>query len=59
MDFFAREYTFELHANDQKTGQLIARASCSTDLHGSVVALSSIRLEQARPGLARNTQTGS
>ncbi|HXA36542.1 MAG TPA: hypothetical protein VNW26_09440 [Steroidobacteraceae bacterium] len=54
-DFFARQYTFELHANDQKTGQLIARASCATDLHGNVVALSAIPAEQERPRIgARN-----
>lgn len=52
IDFYSREYTFELHANDRKTGLPFARASCSTDRHGAVVALSSIPLEAARPALA-------
>jgi hypothetical protein len=37
--FFAREYTFYLRADDPKTGALIARASCSTDTRGAVVEL--------------------
>jgi hypothetical protein len=36
--YFAREYTFYLRADD-KTGALIARASCSTDARGTVVDL--------------------
>jgi hypothetical protein len=44
-DFFTREYTFTMFA--RKTGLLIARASCSADTHGSVIALSSIPLEDA------------
>ena len=50
-EFYSREYTFDLHANDQKTGLPIAHASCSTDTHGAVVALSSIPLATA-PSLA-------
>ncbi len=49
VDFFARTYTFDLHARNQKTGLPIARASCSADLRGSVIALSSIALDAA-PG---------
>ena len=44
-DFFARTYTFELHARNQKTGLPVARASCSTDLRGSVISLSSIPMD--------------
>ena len=51
MDFFARAFTFELHAADLKSGLPIARASCSTDSHGDVVALSSIPLDAVRPTL--------
>lgn len=40
--FFAHEFTFELHANSAKTGLPIARATCSTDAHGAVIALSPI-----------------
>jgi hypothetical protein len=44
-DFFARTYTFELHARNQKTGLPVARASCSTDLRGSVISLYSIPMD--------------
>jgi hypothetical protein len=48
---YEREYVFDLHAND-KTGMAIARASCSTDPHGVVTALSSVPLEAVPPTLA-------
>jgi hypothetical protein len=44
-DFFARTYVFDLHAKDQKTGLPVARASCSTDLRGSIISLSSIPMD--------------
>jgi hypothetical protein len=50
-DFFARTYIFDLHARNQKTGLPIARASCSTDLRGSVISLSSIPLDAVRRDL--------
>jgi hypothetical protein len=52
VDFYNREYTFELHARDPKTGQQLARASCSTDIHGTVIALSALPLPIAQPALA-------
>ncbi len=36
--FYAREYTFFLRANDRKSGSPIARATCSTDASGAVIA---------------------
>jgi hypothetical protein len=36
--FYAREYTFYLRANDRKSGLPIARATCSTDASGAVIA---------------------
>jgi hypothetical protein len=51
VQFFARNYTFELHARNPKTGLAIARASCSTDARGGVISLSSIPLDEARPAL--------
>ena len=51
-DFFARNYTFYLYANSQKTGMQIASASCSTNSRGAVVALSPVPLEAASPALA-------
>jgi hypothetical protein len=52
LEFYTRKYTFELHANDAKTGLLIARANCSTDAHGAVVAFSSIPPQTVSPSLA-------
>jgi len=50
--FYAREFTFELHAKNMKTGLSIARASCSVDSHGSVIALSPVPLNAPRAGMA-------
>ena len=52
LEFYNREYTFDLHANDPKTGTAIARASCSTDIHGAVVALSPVPFDVEHPALA-------
>jgi hypothetical protein len=52
LEFYAREYTFELNANDRKTGLPIAHASCSTDSRGAVIALSSLPLKSAGPAFA-------
>jgi hypothetical protein len=52
LELYNREYTFDLHANDPKTGTAIARASCSTDLHGAVLALSPVPLNVEHPTLA-------
>ncbi|HME38658.1 MAG TPA: hypothetical protein VKG63_06825 [Steroidobacteraceae bacterium] len=47
LEYFTREYTFDLHANDLKTGLSIAHASCSTDSHGTVVAFHPTRDSQS------------
>ena len=52
LEFYTREYTFDLNAKDLKTGLPIARASCSTDSRGAVVALSAIPLDAAHPAVA-------
>lgn len=52
LDLYSRTYTFDLHANDSKTGAAIARASCSTDIHGAVLTLSPVRLDAEHPALA-------
>jgi len=52
VDYFARDYSFDLHADNQRTGLPIARARCSTDMRGNVVALSPIPLQPARATLA-------
>jgi hypothetical protein len=44
LQFYAREYTFDLHVADKKTGLAVARAKCSTDEHGAIVAFVPITL---------------
>ncbi len=51
-DFFARDYTFYLFANSQKTGSPIARARCSTNSHGAVVSLLPTPLDAAPAAFA-------
>jgi hypothetical protein len=46
LTFYTREYTFELYANDPKTGLPIGRASCATDSHGAVTELLPLRLPE-------------
>ena len=50
--FYAREYTYALRANEPKTGLPVARANCSTDARGAVIALSSLPLQAAPAALA-------
>ena len=50
--FYIREYRFDLHASDPKTGLPVARASCSTNARGAVTALSPLPLEAAPAALA-------
>jgi hypothetical protein len=52
LEFYAREFSFDLQANDPKTGLTVARASCSTNARGAVIALSSLPLEAAPAALA-------
>jgi hypothetical protein len=50
-EMYSRGYTFHLWAKSRKTGLPIAQASCETDRHGAVVALSSLPQDAARPPL--------
>jgi hypothetical protein len=52
LEFYAREYVFDLYANDPKTGLPLARANCSTNARGAVIALTSVPLEAAPAALA-------
>jgi hypothetical protein len=54
MDFYTREYTFELSANDPKTGLSVGRVSCEADSHGAVIALSALPSRAPLPTVARN-----
>src|SRR5271170_3564786 len=49
--FYARSFAFYLRANDAKTGAAIARATCSTDARGAVVAFSAVPEGAAYPDL--------
>jgi len=44
LEYYVREYNFDLQVNDKKTGLAVARAKCSTDSHGAVVAFAPIPL---------------
>jgi hypothetical protein len=44
LEYYAREYNFDLHVSDKKTGLAVARAKCSTDAHGTLVAFVPIAL---------------
>ena len=50
-DFFGHQYTFDLYANSNKTGTPIARATCSTNWRGTVVALSPVAWDALPTGL--------
>lgn len=52
VEFYKREFAFELSARNPKTGSKFARASCATDARGNVVSLSSMPLEAGSPALA-------
>jgi hypothetical protein len=44
LEYYIREYNFDLHVNDKKSGLPIARAKCSTDAHGAIVAFAPIAM---------------
>jgi hypothetical protein len=51
-DYYSgNEYTFYLQANDPKTGSTLARATCSANTRGAVLALTATPLETS-PALA-------
>ena len=51
LDFYTREYSFDLRADDPKTGALVARARCTTDTRGAVLALAPLPLNVEQPTL--------
>jgi len=51
-DMYSRGYIFHLIAKSRKTGLPIAQASCETDKHGVVVALSPLPQDSAPLALA-------
>jgi hypothetical protein len=50
--YYNRVYTFDLHANDAKTGLPLAHATCAVDTGGTIVSLISAPLEASNPALA-------
>jgi hypothetical protein len=53
--FFPMTYTFDLAANDPKSGKIYARARCLADSRGAVASLSPLPLleDPSSPSLAR------
>ena len=47
-DFYPADYTFTLEARDPKTGLAIARARCSANSRGTVIAFTAVPLD-AKP----------
>ncbi len=43
-DFYPTEYTFTLEAHDKKTGEAIARATCSVNSRGAVTSIAALPL---------------
>jgi hypothetical protein len=50
--YYDREYTFYLRAHSPKSGRTIARATCSTDMNGTITALRSEPLAESSSTLA-------
>jgi hypothetical protein len=54
-DYYSTSDTFELQANNAKTGEVLARVSCKTDRRG-IISLSPLPLLDARETPARVAQ---
>jgi len=52
-DYYPTAYTFELQANNSKTGAVVARVSCVADRHGSVALTSLLDSTQAPARVAQ------
>jgi hypothetical protein len=50
--YYNRVYTFDLHANDAKTGLALARATCAVDTNGTLISLTSAPLDASSAALA-------
>jgi hypothetical protein len=49
--YASHDFAFNLQANDPKTGLTLARAQCSADVHGKILALTAAPLDKS-PSLA-------
>ncbi|HTV94441.1 MAG TPA: hypothetical protein VME42_00480 [Steroidobacteraceae bacterium] len=56
--YFPSEYTFELQANDPKTGEVIARVRCLANTHGAVASMQPLPAHAA-PVEARSVRTSA
>jgi hypothetical protein len=52
-DYYPTSYTFELQANNAKTGAVVARVRCLADRHGSVALTSLLDSTQAPARVAQ------
>ena len=50
--FYATDYSFVMEVHDPKTGAAVARATCTTNSHGTVTAMASLPLDSKPAGLA-------
>ncbi len=50
--YYGHEYTFFLKARDPKSGATLARATCTTDMRGTTVALRTEPVDASNPTLA-------
>lgn len=51
-EYYDRKYTFYLRAHNPRTGTTLARATCSTDFSGNILALTADPLNSSSPALA-------
>ncbi len=51
-EVYSHGYTFHLFARNRKTGLPLAQATCRTDSHGAVLAMSPLPADSALPTLA-------
>jgi hypothetical protein len=51
-EYYTRDYTFFLKANDPKTGLPLARATCSATTAGTLLSLSAVPVGVDSPSLA-------
>lgn len=52
-DFYPTSYTFDLQANNSKTGAVVARVRCSADRHGSIALTSLLDAPQSPARVAQ------
>ena len=52
-DYYPTTYTFDLQADNPKTGEIVARVRCSADRHGSIALTSLLDSTQSPARVAQ------